>query len=116
MDEELDQYRAIINLNKINKTLFISGNQNIFHYYYQNQDYIVIIIKDDQGNSIYSKNAKRKDTTLIFEDINNINYKNNYLLNIFFLEPWRGIYFDSQINKWISLQEKSVNFVIITTN
>ncbi|WP_425380942.1 M60 family metallopeptidase [Spiroplasma endosymbiont of Polydrusus pterygomalis] len=106
------QYRAIINLNQTRKTFFIGYNNKKIHDYFQNQSYIKITIKDD-NNVIYKKVAVGQDTMAIFQDINNIKYKNNYQILFYFAEPKRGLYFEPVSNCWIPSTKNDVKFIII---
>ncbi|WP_338985968.1 M60 family metallopeptidase [Spiroplasma endosymbiont of Thecophora atra] len=112
MGQGLTQYRAIINLNKTKKTFFISGNNEKFNIGYGGSDYIKITIKDANGNSIYKKVAVGKDPTSVFDDLNEINYKNNYMIIFWFMEPKRGLYFDPSVGEWVSSTTKNVEFVV----
>ncbi|BDT04916.1 hypothetical protein SHM_25620 [Spiroplasma ixodetis] len=112
MGQDLTQYRAIINLNKTKKTFFISGNNEKFNIGYGGSDYIKITIKDANGNSIYKKVAVGKDPTSVFDDLNEINYKNNYMIIFWFMEPKRGLYFDPSVGEWVPSTTKNVEFVV----
>ncbi|WDA53658.1 MAG: hypothetical protein PPFGHCPK_00070 [Spiroplasma endosymbiont of Drosophila atripex] len=106
------QYRAIINLNKTKKTFFIGGNNEKFHDNFKNKSYIKVTIKDNNGISIYEKTAEGQNTSLIFDDINKINYKNNYTLIFWFAEPKRGLYFDPTVGEWVPSKTKDVEFAV----
>ncbi|WP_252319303.1 M60 family metallopeptidase [Spiroplasma endosymbiont of Lariophagus distinguendus] len=109
---DLQQYRGIINLNKINKTFFVSYNNEKIHDYFENQPYVGITIKDNNGNITYKKTAEGQDTLAIFQDINNIKYKDNYIFILYLAEPKRGLYFDSNIKEWIPSKENYVKFIV----
>lgn len=106
------QYRAIINLNKTNKKIFIGYNNEKIHDYFQNEPYIGITIKDTNDNLIYKKIATGQDTIVIFQDINNIKYKNNYQILFYFAEPKRGLYFNPISSSWIPSTKNYVKFII----
>ena len=57
------------------------------------------------------------ETTMKFQDLNNISYKNNYKIKFWFAEPTRGLYYaNNRWNQVKTLGTNNITFEIINNN
>ncbi|MBE4703955.1 M60 family metallopeptidase [Spiroplasma platyhelix] len=109
-----DIYQGIFGLNTTEKKFFISPKTSRMHSYFKGKPYVSVSISDENGNVIYDVTANGDDSTMKFNGLNNISFKNNYKIKFWFAEANRGMYYEQgRWNKVRNNGNSEITFEII---
>lgn len=84
------------------------------HSYFKGQAYVKISVVAASGNIIYSEVANGDETTMKFNELNNLSYQNGYKITLWFAEAGRGLYFDQE--QWNKVQVKGSGQITFEVN
>lgn len=112
-----DTYQGIFGLNTSEKKFFVSPKNSGMHSYFKGKPYITVSVSDTNDNVIYNVTANGDDSTMKFNELNNLSYQAGYKIKFWFAEANRGLYYqEDQWNKVKNSGNGDITFEIVGNN